>query len=123
VVLAGYLERHLLWAAYRAASALLHLAHYEGYGLTVLEALSVGTPVVAGSRGGIPEAAGGAARLVDPDDPGEAREALLEAIAGGPEVESRRRRGLAHAASLTWARAAAGVAAVHRAVSASPSGL
>jgi glycosyltransferase involved in cell wall biosynthesis len=123
VVLAGYLEREALWAAYRGASALLHLAHYEGYGLTVLEALSVGTPVVASGRGGIPEAAGGAARLVDPDDVEGAGEALLEVLEGGREVERRRHLGLSRAAGLTWARAAAGVAAVHRAVGGGPAGL
>jgi hypothetical protein len=61
-------------------------------------------------------AAGGAATLVDPDEQGEAGQALIEVLEGGPEIEARRQRGLTHAANLTWARAAAGVAAVYRAV-------
>jgi glycosyltransferase involved in cell wall biosynthesis len=105
----GYLPRDELWAAYMAAEAVVHLSHYEGFGMTVLEALRAGTPVVASRRGGIPEAAGGAAWLVDPGDPGEVEASVRAVLEGGALVEGRRRLGLEHARRLTWERAAAKV--------------
>ncbi|MBI4601065.1 MAG: glycosyltransferase family 4 protein [Planctomycetes bacterium] len=111
--LAGYLPRRELLAAYAHAAALVHLAHYEGFGLTVAEALQAGVPVVASSAGGIPEAAGGAAWLVDPADEAAAGEALARVLEGGPEVEERRERGLRHAASLSWDAAAEGIERLH----------
>lgn len=106
VVLAGYLSRAELDAAYALAEALLHLSHYEGFGLTVLEALAAGTPVVASRRGGIPEAAGDAAWLVDPDNHGEAARVLRRILDSGEDIEGRRRAGGLHAAAFTWSRAA-----------------
>ena len=42
---------------------------WEGFGLDVLSAMAVGTPVVAANAGSLPEVAGNAGILVDPDDP------------------------------------------------------
>jgi alpha-1,3-rhamnosyl/mannosyltransferase len=109
VLTLGYLPQVDLWAAYAAAEAVVHLSHYEGFGMTVLEALRAGAPVVASRRGGIPEAAGGAAWLVDPADRGEVEAALRQVLAGGPLVEERCRLGLEHARRLTWGLSAAKV--------------
>jgi len=106
VCVLGYLDGRSLWAAYAAAEALIHMSHYEGFGLTVLEALAAGTPVLASSRGGLPEAAGRAAWLVDPSVPGLAAGTLRRILDGPRDLAERRRAGLAHAASFTWARAA-----------------
>ena len=113
VRLLGYLTRPDLWALYASAEAVLHLSHYEGYGLTVIEALSTGTPVVASDRGGIPEAAGGAAWLVNPDDDGAVDAAVLEVLEGGEAVDRRRESGVAHTGLLTWDSAAQRVQALH----------
>ena len=48
-------------------------SHYEGFGLTVLEAMAVGTPVVASNVTALPELVGDAGLLVDPDDPARDR--------------------------------------------------
>ncbi len=114
VIRAGYLSREELWAAYGLAEALVHLSHHEGYGLTVLEALAAGTPVVAGATGGIPEACGGAAWLVNPEDPDGAARVLRGILSvtedtKDKDIEARRRRGASHALELTWAACAARV--------------
>lgn len=53
---------------YAAAELLLYPSFYEGFGLPILEAMSVGTPVVTSNIGAMAEVAGAAAVLVDPKD-------------------------------------------------------
>jgi len=71
-------------ALYRGALALLYLSHYEGFGLPVLEAQACGAPVIAARRGGIPEAGGEAAILVDPDRPEEIDPSLARILLDAP---------------------------------------
>jgi glycosyltransferase involved in cell wall biosynthesis len=109
----GYVSSGELWRLYRHARALLHLAHHEGFGFPVLEALSAGTAVVASRRGGIPEAGGPAAWLVDPDDADAAVGALRTILGGGPEVVARRELGVIHARSFSWTETVRGVKVAH----------
>jgi glycosyltransferase involved in cell wall biosynthesis len=60
----------------RGAKAVLFPSLYEGFGLPVLESMSLGTPVMASNQSSIPEVAGEAALLVDPYD----RRQMAEAI-------------------------------------------
>ncbi len=53
---------------YREALALVFPSLYEGFGFPVLEAMSVGLPVMTSNRGAMAEVAGAAALLVDPLD-------------------------------------------------------
>jgi glycosyltransferase involved in cell wall biosynthesis len=66
IILFEYLPRLLLLRLLRGASALIFPALYEGFGLPVVEAQSLGVPVIASVTGSIPEISGGKAILVDP---------------------------------------------------------
>ena len=57
-----------LQAIYRHAQALLFLSLGEGFGLPLLEAMAMSTPIIASDRTALPEVAGHAALLVDPTD-------------------------------------------------------
>ena len=53
-------------ALYSGALAFVYPSFYEGFGLPVLEAMLLGTPVLASTTSSVPEVAGDAAMLVDP---------------------------------------------------------
>lgn len=63
-----YVPQRRLISLMRGARALLFPSIYEGFGLPVLEAMQLGTPVMTSNRSSLPEVAGEAALLVDPYD-------------------------------------------------------
>jgi len=98
----GYVPEADLPALYAGASAFVLPSLYEGFGLTCLEAMASGTPVVAADRGALPETCGGAALLVDPRDEDAIAEAVLAAIGDQRLIRAGRER----AAGFTWERTA-----------------
>ena len=107
--LLGYMDRQDLAEACAGAEALLFLSHYEGYGLPVLEAMAAGAPVVAARRGGIPDAAGDAALLVDPDDPDAVEAAVLRILSDRNLASRLRSLGRRRALEVPWDAAARAV--------------
>ena len=73
----GYVDPADRHALYAGARLLVLPSFEEGFGLPVLEAMTVGVPVVASNRGALPEVVGDAGLLVEPDQP----EALADAMA------------------------------------------
>lgn len=68
IIQLDYLPRRLVMQLVRHARGVLFPSLYEGFGLPVLEAMQLGTPVVTSNRGSLPEVAGDAALIVDPYD-------------------------------------------------------
>lgn len=94
-------------AVYNLATLLAHPAHYEGFGLTPLESMACGTPVVSSNAASLPEVVGDAGLLVDPDD-ASAWTAAMDRVLHDPGLASDlRRRGILRAAEFTWEKAAA----------------
>ncbi|HVD01294.1 MAG TPA: glycosyltransferase family 1 protein [Candidatus Dormibacteraeota bacterium] len=106
VRLLGHVDDATLAALYANASLLAFPSLYEGFGLPLLDAMSRGLPALVGDRGALPELAGEAALVVDPES--------IEAIAGGlrrllAEAPLRRRlaaAGKKRAAGFSWAATA-----------------
>jgi glycosyltransferase involved in cell wall biosynthesis len=98
---------------YRAADVFVYPSHNETFGLTLLEAMACGCPVVTSDRSAMPETAGGAAFLADPNDPRAISAAILRACEGGDDL---RTRGMARAAQFTWAQTAKSTLEVYREV-------
>jgi glycosyltransferase involved in cell wall biosynthesis len=99
---------------YRAADAFVYPSHNETFGLPILEAMAAGCPVVTSSVTAMPETAGGAALLSDPNDPASIAKAILEAV--GPEHDRLRAAGIRRAGELTWGATAAATLDVYREV-------
>jgi glycosyltransferase involved in cell wall biosynthesis len=102
----GYVDDHDLPGLYSGALAFVLPSRYEGFGLTCLEAMACGTPVVAADRAALPETCGDAALLVDPDDATSVADAVLSAATDGVLASRLRSAGLHRAAEHTWDLAA-----------------
>jgi glycosyltransferase involved in cell wall biosynthesis len=109
----GYVEPRDRRTLYDRARLLVMPSFEEGFGIPVLEAMSVGVPVMAANRGSLPEVVGDAGPLVDPDRP----EAIAAAIARFLKDETYTaecvRRGLARAKEFRWDRTAERVYAAY----------
>jgi glycosyltransferase involved in cell wall biosynthesis len=102
-------------ALYNLAACLVHPAWYEGFGLTPLEAMACGTPVIASNAASLPEVVGDAGLLVPPDDVDGWRVAL-DRVLHDPELAARlRQAGILRAAEFSWERAAESTWKVFRA--------
>jgi glycosyltransferase involved in cell wall biosynthesis len=87
----GYVDANDRRALFEGARLLVQPSFDEGFGMPVLEAMSLGVPVVAANRGALPEVLGGAGLLVDPDQAADIAHAI------GRMLDDRRtRRGVRH---------------------------
>ena len=113
---AGYLPDADLRALYGEARLLAVPSLYEGFGLPGVEAMALGTPVVAANTSCFPEVLGDGALLVDPLDEEALADAIRRAAQEGTEREALRERGRRRAARYSWERAAKETLAVYRTV-------
>ena len=101
-------------ALYSGALAFLFPSRYEGFGLTVLEALACGTPAAVAAATSLPEVAGPGALLAGPDDVAGWAEAIA-CLAADEALRARLRAlGLEHAARFSWRRTAQETLAAYR---------
>lgn len=113
IILLGRVGEDDLPALYAGAETLIYPSLSEGFGLPVLEAMTVGCPVVTSQRGSLKEVAGAAAVLVDP----ESEEAIEMGIELALENKSKlRAAGLRQTARFSWQRAAQETLAVYEAM-------
>jgi glycosyltransferase involved in cell wall biosynthesis len=102
-------------ALLQAALACVTPSMYEGFGLTPLEAMACGTPVIAANSSSFPEVVGAAGMLVPPER-SELAEAMIQ-LAGCPELRRRLgAAGLERSRDFSWGKAAEATAAVYRSV-------
>jgi len=101
-----YVTERELKALYTCAVAFLMPSRKEGFGLPVLEAMSVGTPVIASAIGAHREVAGDAALVLDPDDPEVWVEAIRRVMTDSGYREKLSGLSRAQAARFNWDRTA-----------------
>jgi glycosyltransferase involved in cell wall biosynthesis len=100
-------------ALYSAASCFVFTSRYEGFGLTPLEAMACGTPVICSDQTSLPEVVGRAGALVNPDDPDQIGQHLHRVLADRERREDLSARGLAHVKHFNWDRVAVETSALY----------
>lgn len=98
LVITGMVDDAELVALYNRALFVVHPSRYEGFGLPVVEAMQCGSAVVTSTSSSLPEAAGDAALLVDPDDAPALADAMVSLYEDDAFRDELGRRGLARAA-------------------------
>ena len=116
VIVTGFVDEPTLAALYAGAECLLHAAFLEGFGLTALEALAAGTPVVGYAGGAVAEVVGDAGLLVTSGDEGALANALARFLDDSALRAGLRSRARARASAFSWDRAADDTIAVYRKV-------
>ncbi|MEH1842475.1 MAG: glycosyltransferase family 1 protein [Nostoc sp.] len=101
-----YLSDELVALFYSRADVFVYPSHYEGFGLPILEAMMLGTPVVTSNTSSIPEVTGDAAILIDPNDPIQLAEAILKVISDSQLRQDLIEKGKARAKLFSWERTA-----------------
>lgn len=116
VVCPGRLPIADLRLLYAHAAVFVFPSIYEGFGMPVLEAMACGAPVITSSTTALPEVAGDAAMLVNPEDANALAGAMLLVLEDRPLLETLRAKGFERVRQFTWERAARRTLAVYREV-------
>ena len=85
---------------------------YEGFGLTALEAMACGTPVIVSGRSSLPEVVGDAAIVVDPEDPAPIAAAIRRLFTDDALAKTHAALGVQRAELFSWRKTARAVQAI-----------
>ncbi len=104
VLYLGYVEDKIIAKLYNGALAFVLPSLYEGFGLTVIEAMASGVPVIVSNTSSLPEIVGEAGVLVDPISPLSITEGILKIIRKDQRYfrENLIKKGLAQVKKFSW---------------------
>ena len=118
----GYIPDEERPALYAGATALILPSFFEGFGLPVLEAMTVGVPVIASDRGALPEVLGDAGLLVSPDDPEELAAAMQRVCSDARLAATLGARGARRSLIFDWTASATTLREIYEVLSAARRG-
>lgn len=107
---------------YMGASLFVCPSLYEGFGLTPLEAMTCGCPVVSGTGGSLGEVVGDAAEVCDPSKPDALGNAIEHVLSDTARREELVTRGKIHARKFSWDRCVTDTLSLYRSVLSKGSG-
>ena len=93
-------------AAYQAADVLAFPSFYDTFGLSLVEAMAAGCPVVTSDRGAMAELGADAVALANPENPDALADAMVRVLSDPAYRNDLITRGRARAATFTWERTA-----------------
>ena len=106
IVFTGFISDEELDTLLMCADFLIYPSLYEGFGIPILEAMQVGTPVITSNITGTREVAGDAAVLIDPYDVDKMAEEMSRLLVDKKLREELSRKGKERAGSYSWERTA-----------------
>ncbi|HUT96280.1 MAG TPA: glycosyltransferase family 1 protein [Candidatus Paceibacterota bacterium] len=106
VICTGYVDDNKKWSLLKNADVFIFPSFCEGFGIPVLEAQKVGTPVVAASTSSFPEILGDSALLVNPYHPTEIAEAIHKIIRNQNFSDELIKRGYENVQRFSWLKCA-----------------
>lgn len=115
VILTGAISETEKLGLYRMADLYVFPSLYEGFGLSPLEAMACGTPVIASNRSSLPEVVGNGGLLVEPT-PAKLAAAMISVLTDTDLRDDLARRALDQAAHFSWRKAGEMTCSVYREV-------
>lgn len=106
VIQTGFVTDEQKAALYRGAIALVFPSFYEGFGIPVIEAQSLGTPVLTSNTSSLPEVAGDGALFADPGDTGAIAHGM-EQLMDPATRDALREKGRRNVQRFSWDKSAA----------------
>jgi glycosyltransferase involved in cell wall biosynthesis len=120
VVRLGYVEDASLAWLYENCFVFCYLSHFEGFGLPVVEAMSLGAAVLTSNTTSLPEIVGSAGVMVDPHEVDLIFQAMLRLARNPAERQKLREDARRRAAEFSWQRAASEVRDIYTQVAGRP---
>jgi len=120
VLLTGYISDEELRWLYQNCFAFIYPSLFEGFGMPVLEAMSLGAPVICSNTSSLPEIAGDAALLVDPLDAEALAAQMLKLCQGSVDRDRLRELGFSQARKFSWRSSARRLLELYRQTLAAP---
>lgn len=102
----GYIPDSDLSAIYSGAIAFVYPSLYEGFGLPPLEAMQCGVPVITSNTSSLPEVVGDAGILLDPKQPDELCQAILDVVGDSNLRSKLSQRSIKQASNFSWKKCA-----------------
>ena len=112
IIETGYISEAQKWQLLSKADIFLFPSLYEGFGIPILEAQSVGVPVVTSNISSIPEVVGDSAVLIDPKNSVEISEAVQKILADENLKKDLIAKGLENVKRFSWSKCTQEIAEV-----------
>jgi len=111
-----YLSDQALALFYKHAEVFIYPSFYEGFGLPVLEAMTLGAPVITSNCSSLPEVSGEAAILIDPHDSTAIAAAIWQVIRDDSLRQAMIQKGKARAQQFSWEKTAKATLEAYRSI-------
>ncbi|HJP17076.1 MAG: hypothetical protein CMD96_08975 [Gammaproteobacteria bacterium] len=91
---------------YQASSLILFPSSYEGFGLPIIEGMACGIPVITSNTSSMPEVAGDAALMVDPENINQISDEIKRTLSDNNLRDALVKKGINRAKLFTWQKTA-----------------